>query len=59
MSIQGTGQHGIFEQASEILSNADIKMVSAPIMDISGSFIRQGIKEGKDMSYFLHRLSGI
>ncbi len=41
------------EQASEILSNADIKMVSAPIMDISGSFIRQGIKEGKDMSYFL------
>jgi nicotinate-nucleotide adenylyltransferase len=44
---------GFSEQASEILSKADIKMVAAPIMDISGSFIRQGIKDSKDMSCFL------
>lgn len=32
---------------------ADIHEVDAPLMDISGTFIRQGIKSGKDMSYFL------
>lgn len=38
---------------SQILSKADIHMVKAPLMDISGTFIRDGIKNGKDMSYFL------
>jgi nicotinate-nucleotide adenylyltransferase len=37
----------------KILSKAEIHMVKAPLMDISGTFIRDGIKNGKDMSYFL------
>jgi len=37
----------------QILSTADILQVQAPLMDISGTFIRNGIKDGKDMSYFL------
>jgi nicotinate-nucleotide adenylyltransferase len=36
-----------------ILSTAEIHPVKAPHMDISGTFIRDGIKSGKDMSYFL------
>jgi len=36
-----------------ILSAAKIEHVKAPMMDISGTFIRDGIKNGKDMSYFL------
>lgn len=38
----------------EILSKARIKWVSAPLMEISGTFIRNGIKKGKNMSYYLH-----
>lgn len=38
----------------ELLSEADIRFVKAPEMEISGTFIREGIKAGKDMSYFLH-----
>ncbi len=37
----------------QILSMADIRQVDAPLMEISGTFIRNGIKKGKDMSYFL------
>jgi nicotinate-nucleotide adenylyltransferase len=37
----------------QILSSADIHRVDAPLMEISGTFIRNGIKNGKDMSYFL------
>ncbi len=37
----------------KILSGGDIKYVKAPLMEISGTFIRDGIKQGKDMSYFL------
>ncbi|MCE5345823.1 MAG: nicotinate-nucleotide adenylyltransferase [Bacteroidales bacterium] len=37
----------------KILSVADIHKVKAPMMDISGTFIRNGIKSGKNMSYFL------
>lgn len=40
-------------QLKNILSTAVIHHVKAPIMDISGTFIREGIKKGKDMSYFL------
>lgn len=36
-----------------ILSKADIHEVDAPLMDISGTFIREGIKAGRDMSYFV------
>lgn len=37
----------------KILSTATIHRVNAPLMDISGTFIRDGIRKGKDMSYFL------
>jgi len=37
----------------KVLSAADIHKVDAPLMEISGTFIRNGIKAGKDMSYFL------
>jgi nicotinate-nucleotide adenylyltransferase len=36
-----------------LLSMANVIFVKAPLMDISGTFIRNGIKKGKDMSYFL------
>ena len=37
----------------QLLSSADISFSKAPLMDISGTFIRDGIKAGKDMSYYL------
>jgi len=37
----------------KILAMADLKMVPAPLMEISGTFIRSAIKEGKDICYFL------
>ncbi|MBG0860326.1 MAG: nicotinate-nucleotide adenylyltransferase [Bacteroidales bacterium] len=37
----------------QILSEAKIHFVKAPRIEISGTFIRNGIKKGKDMSYFL------
>jgi len=40
-------------QLDTIISNAEIINVKAPLMDISGTFIRDGIKNRKDMSYFL------
>ena len=36
-----------------LLSTADVKRAKAPLMDISGTFIRNGIRKGKNMSYFL------
>ena len=42
------------ELLKQILAKAEIRWVKAPLMDISGTFIRNGIKHGKDMSYFLH-----
>lgn len=36
-----------------LLSKATIVDVNAPLMDISGTFIREGVKAGKDMSYFV------
>ena len=38
---------------NQVLSSADIHHINAPLMEISGTFIRNGIKSGKDMSYFL------
>jgi nicotinate-nucleotide adenylyltransferase len=37
----------------QILLKARIHWAKAPLMDISGTFIRSGIKKGKNMSYFL------
>lgn len=42
------------ESLDQLLSGAKIRQVNAPLMDISGTFIRNSIKHGKDMSYFLH-----
>lgn len=39
----------------EILGLAVINWAKAPLMDISGTFIRNGIREGKNMSYFLDK----
>jgi nicotinate-nucleotide adenylyltransferase len=39
-----------------ILTVAKIFRADAPRMDISGTFIRDGIKHGRDMSYFLPTL---
>lgn len=36
-----------------VISKAEIHEVNAPVMEISGTFIREGIKAGKDMSYFV------
>jgi nicotinate-nucleotide adenylyltransferase len=37
----------------QLLLKAEIHHLKAPLMEISGTFIRNGIKNGKDMSYFL------
>lgn len=37
----------------EVLAMADITELSAPVMEISGTFIRQAIMEGKDVSWFV------
>jgi nicotinate-nucleotide adenylyltransferase len=37
-----------------ILEGAVVKQVNAPMIEISGTFIRNGIKNGKNMSWFLH-----
>lgn len=42
------------DQLEMILKRADIKWVIAPLMEISGTFIRNSIKKGKNMSYFLN-----
>jgi len=49
---------GVIKPASQhlddILSLAEIHMVKAPEMEISSTFIRRGIRAGKDLSFFLH-----
>ena len=32
---------------------ASVREISAPVMEISGTFIRSAIKEGKDVSWFV------
>lgn len=38
---------------NEIMSRADIHFINAPRIDISSTFIRNGIRSGKNMSYFV------
>ncbi len=38
---------------NNLINHKKVKIVNAPIMEISSSFIRKSIKEGKDMQYFL------
>ncbi len=40
-------------QLDEIMAEAEINYVDAPLMDISGTFIREGIAKEKDLSWFL------
>lgn len=40
-------------QLKQLLTSAEIHRVEAPLMDISSTLIRDGIKHGKNMSYFL------
>ena len=37
----------------QLLLNAEIHPVNAPLMEISATFIRNGIKNGRDLSFFL------
>jgi nicotinate-nucleotide adenylyltransferase len=46
----GTGTN---EQAKEIISHASVRKIDAPVMEISGTFIRKAIKEGRDVSWFV------
>jgi len=40
-------------ETHELMHNINVKIVNAPIIEISSSFIRQAIKDGKDMQYFV------
>ena len=46
----GSGEDPYLRQ---IIASARVTMVSAPLMEISGTFIRNAIKEGRDISWFL------
>lgn len=37
----------------KVISNSRLTWAKAPLMEISGTFIRSGIRKGKNMSYFL------
>lgn len=37
--------------------SSTIRAVKAPLLDISSTFIRQGLADGKDLAYFLHPAS--
>lgn len=41
------------KRLQEILSMASVQEIDAPIMEISGTFIRSAIREGKDVSWFV------
>jgi nicotinate-nucleotide adenylyltransferase len=43
----------VSRKLDEILSHANIQKVDAPVMEISGTFIRRAISEGKDISWFV------
>jgi nicotinate-nucleotide adenylyltransferase len=40
-------------QDHELTRHASVKVFNAPMVEISASFIREAIREGKNMSYFL------
>ncbi|MCK4663236.1 MAG: nicotinate-nucleotide adenylyltransferase [Bacteroidales bacterium] len=44
-------RHGKYE--NEFFNHPNVKLVQAPLMEISSSFIREAIKDGKDIRYFL------
>ncbi len=40
--------------AAVLANHPSVKMINAPLMEISSSFIRKSIKEKKDVRFFLH-----
>ena len=40
-------------ESAKIIAMASIQMIDAPVMEISGTFIRKAISEGKDVSWFV------
>ncbi len=46
-------QSGYPTELKELIKNAKISLVEAPLMDISGTFIRDSIANGKDIRHFL------
>ncbi len=42
-----------YKASTELLNHPNVSVVNAPLMEISSSFIRQAIKEGKNISSFL------
>ncbi len=38
----------------ELLDSKEFELIDAPLMEISSSFIRNAIKEGKDVKHFVH-----
>jgi nicotinate-nucleotide adenylyltransferase len=40
-------------ELEEIIASADVSLVEAPLIDISGTFIREAIRDGKDIRHFL------
>ncbi len=38
----------------DLLNHPNVKMTEAPVLEISSSFIRKAIKEGKSPEYFMH-----
>lgn len=46
-------QSGYPQELEGLIKNADITLVEAPLMEISGTFIRESISQGKDIRHFL------
>ena len=46
-------KRGAIPDLDDILAKADIRHVDAPLIEISGTFIRNAIKEGKDIRHLL------
>ena len=42
------------EIPDQFINHSKISKVDAPIMEISSTMIRNGIREGKDLRYFMH-----
>jgi len=47
-------KHGVYpEELEDLIRNARISIIEAPLMEISGTFIRESIAQGKDIRHFL------